>query len=98
MVVRDKGYVNSEVVRKAAGSGTAAYYVFTRQSDALLVDNLGSNGGYVNFDALASTGSGSMYVPAFQARSLDLQAGSVSILGSGGTTPLFQVINLNSTT
>lgn len=96
MVVWDKGYVNNEIIRKDVGS-PAVNFIFERISDTILVDNLDTvNGGYVRFNGTADTGSVSLYIPPSQARAFDMQIGSVSILGSGATTPEFQVINLNS--
>ena len=97
MVIREPGYVNRQIIRKDAGSGTAEAFVFTRLSDTILVDNLDTtDGAYVAFDATAGIGSTNLYIPPNQARAFDLRAGSVSILGSGGTTPEFQVISLDS--
>ena len=96
MAIRIPGYVRHEIIRDVAGSGTPSVFVFQNISDSILVDNIGSNGVYVAFDNTASTGSTNLYVPAYQARSIDLRAGSVSLLGSGGTTPEIQVINLHS--
>lgn len=93
------GYVNHEIIRLDAGSGAPTAYVFNEMTDTFLVDNLDTvNGGFVKFDDTADTGSTSLYIPPSQARAFDLRVGSVSILGSGGTTPEFQVINLNSNT
>ena len=96
MVVQNIGYVNNQIIRKDAGS-PAVDYVFTRISDTILIDNLDtSNGGYIAFDGTAGVGSAFLYIPPNQARAFDLRAGSVSILGSGATTPEFQVISLDS--
>ena len=98
MAIQDIGFINNETIRKDAGS-PAVDYVFSRVSATILVDNLDTtNGGYVKFDETADVGSTSLYIPPSQARSFDLRAGSVSILGSGATTPEFQVISLNSST
>ena len=97
MAVREPGFPSYETIRLDAGAVTPTDYVFDRLSDSILVDNLDTtNGGYVKFDGTADTGSTSLYIPPSQARSFDLQVGSVSILGSGGTTPEFQVININA--
>ncbi len=97
MAVRVPGFVSYEVIRLDAGAATPTDYVFDKLSDNIMVDNLDTvNGGYVKFNGTADTGSTSFYVPPSQARSFDLQIGSVSILGSGGTTPEFQVMNINA--
>ncbi len=96
MVVQNLGYVKNQIIRKDAGS-PAVNFVFSRISDTVLIDNLDTtNGGYVKFDGTADVGSTSLYIPPAQARAFDVRIGSVSILGSGATTPEFQVINLNS--
>lgn len=91
------GYVNNQTIRKDAGSVVPTDFVFTKKSDTILIDNLDtSDGAYVAFDGTAGTGSTNLYIPANQARAFDLRAGSVSILGSAGATPEFQVISLDS--
>ncbi len=99
MVIRVPGYVNNQTIRKDAGSITPEDFVFTRISDTILIDNLDTtDGAYIKFDGTADTGSTSFYVPPAQARAFDVIAGSVSILGSEGATPEFQVVSLDSQT
>lgn len=87
------GYYTSETIRLSVGS-PASNFVFSDRSHSVLIDNIGSNPVFFNFNGLATTGSTSGIVPAGEARGFDLQVGSVSVLGSGGVSEV-QVMRLS---
>lgn len=87
------GYEAHEIIRKNAGS-PAVYFIFSKRTNSVLIDNLGSTSVYFKFDSIADIGSSSGVIPAYQARVLDVRIGSVSILGSGATTPEIQCMSL----
>ncbi len=96
MSLREIGFENNQIIRKNAGS-PAVSYTFLRRSDTILIDNLSTvNGGYVGFNTIAGIGSAFLYIPPNQARAFDIRASGVSILGSGATTPEFQIVSLDS--
>jgi len=89
------GYNNNEIIRKASGS-PAINYVFGAKAEAFMIDNLGSSPVYYALDATADpSSSGTGYLSEYSFRSFDAQVGSVSIQGSGTTTPSFQVVRIN---
>jgi len=88
------GYNNQQIIRKNSGS-PAVNYIFSAATNSVMVDNLGSDPVYFKLDATADTGSGSGFLPAGEARSFDVQIGSVSVLGSGTATPSIQCIRLS---
>lgn len=85
-----------ETIRKTAGSGAPAAFVFSNRMRAYMVDNLdASDGVFCKKDAtFAAIGSDCFYVPANQFRTFDVSVGSVFIEGSGGSTPECQVLSL----
>jgi hypothetical protein len=90
-----RGYVSNEIIRKDAGSGTPTTFVFSKLSESVMIDNLGTEKVFFAFDDnVASVGSTSGIVPEEQTRVFDVRVGSVSILGSGGNTPNVQCVCL----
>ena len=61
-----------------------------------MVDNLGSSNIYFAFDTTANPdNSGTGFLDKYSFRVFDVIAGSVSVQGSGTTTPSVQVIRLS---
>tara|TARA_Y100000310_G_scaffold250496_1_gene256724 strand:+ start:499 stop:1023 length:525 start_codon:yes stop_codon:yes gene_type:complete len=90
-----KGYTNNEIIRKDAGS-PAINYIFNSTSESVMVDNLGSSNIYFAFDTTANpVNSGTGFLDKYSFRVFDVIAGSVSVQGSGTTTPSVQVIRLS---
>jgi len=88
------GYLSNEVIRKACGS-PAVNYVFGSLAEAFIIDNLGSSSIYFAFDSTANPEAGSTgRIEKYTFRSFDGRVGSVSIQGSGTTSPEVQVICL----
>lgn len=87
------GYYTGETIRLSVGS-PASNFVFSERSESFMIDNIGSNPVYFNFNEAANTGSTSGIVPAGEARSFDLRIGSVSVLASGGSCEV-QVVRLS---
>ena len=91
------GYSTSQIIRKSSGS-PPIQYIFSNTSQSLMIDNLGGTPIYFAFDGnTAGTGSTNGFIKGNEFRTLDLIAGSVSVLASGdGTlTPMIQIIKLN---
>ena len=86
-------YGNFDTIRKASGS-PAVWYVFSNIAASVVIDNLGTGDGYVNFDTAAGIGSTNLLIRDGRSIALDLRVGSVSILQSGTNTPDFQVVGL----
>lgn len=89
------GYSNNQIIRKDSGS-PAVNYVFSTTTNSVLIDNLGSSPIYFIFDATANpANSGTGFIPEFESRFMDVVIGSVSIQGSGTTSPSVQVIRIS---
>lgn len=87
-------YANIEIIRQASGS-PAVNYVFSNIPESILVDNLGSNAIYFAFNSTANPAAGStMFLASGVAMGFDLRIGSISIQGSGTTTPMVQVVGV----
>lgn len=93
--VWEMGLSNYECIRKAAGS-PAVNYVFTNRANSFLVQNLGSSPIYFNVNDTANVASeGTAFLQANDGLSFNHQAGSLSIQGSGLTSPQVQVLRLS---
>jgi hypothetical protein len=86
-------YTTSQIIRKVCGS-PAVWYEFSSKANSIMIDNLGGDPIFFNFDALATAGSTSGYMLGLSLRTFDLITGSISILGSGTTTSPVQCIKL----
>jgi hypothetical protein len=83
----------NQIIRLSVGS-PATWFVFSDRTNAVAIDNIGGSGVFFNFDALATSGSVSGYIPAGQMRALDIRCGSVSILASGTSTGEVQCLRI----
>lgn len=91
-----RGYVTPQIIRKAIGS-PAVNFILADISETIMLDNsIGSpsNPIYFNFDNTATTGSSSGYLNGGDSIELDLRCGSISVLGSGTSTHIVQVIRM----
>jgi len=89
-----RGNAANQIIRKDSGS-PAVDYVFSAVTEAFMIDNLGSSPIYFALDASANpANSGTGFIADESFRSFDGQVGSVSIQGSGLTSPSVQVIRL----
>jgi hypothetical protein len=97
-----KGYSVYDVVRLVAGS-PATNFQFTKFNnngslcDSVMMNNLGSNAAFVALPTTGTIGAGStmMLVPAFASRGLDIKAGSIQVLASGGAVSTeFEIVGL----
>ena len=96
MAVDIRGYVSHEIIRIASGS-PAVPFQFSQLVETVSLLNTGSSPVYYNFfksGSLATTGSTSAFLDAGNAIDIDIRTGSVSVLGSGTTTPVVQAIGL----
>jgi len=92
--VLSKGLTGNQIIRKNSGS-PAVNYVFSAIAESFLIDNLGSSPIYFALNATANpANSGTGFIDLFTFRSFDGQVGSISIQGSGITSPSIQVIRL----
>lgn len=86
------GLYSYEIIRKDIGS-PASWFVFANPSNAVIIDNLSSQGIYFTLgSSISGTGSEVGYIGASSFRSFDIKTGSIPILGSG--TQSVQVIKL----
>ena len=89
------GLGNFEIIRKDSGS-PAVNYVFSNTANSFIIDNIGSSPIYFNFNATANpANSGTGFLSDGQNISFNLVVGSISIQGSGITSPSVQVIRLS---
>jgi len=89
-----QGYVTPEIIRMNSGS-PATWWQFQKLSQSIMIDNLGSNAIYFNLTGPANpANSGTAYLNATQTIVFDVQTGSISIQGSGLTTPTVQLFRL----
>lgn len=90
------GYPANQIIRKECGS-PAVWYIFNSISNTLMIDNsIGSSPIYFNFDSIANpVSSGTGYLQNGGTLFFDAQIGSISIQGSGITTPMVQIIKLS---
>lgn len=88
-------YYYSQTIRTSAGS-PATWYSFGNRAETILIDNLGTTPIYFAFGAsgVDPANSGTAFLASGTAISMDLRVGSVSIQGSGTSTPQFQLIGL----
>jgi hypothetical protein len=88
------GFTNSEVVRIAAGS-PASWVAFSNLAQSFSIENLGSSVIYFDFNnAIDLAGSNTILLENGDYQSFNLQVGSISVTGSGATSPEFQMIGL----
>ena len=88
-----RGHTVSDIVRKNCGS-PAEWFILPNVTESVFIEYLGSSIIYCRFDATTDTGSLSFLIPAYDHLSLTLRTGSVSIQGSGTTSPEVQVIGI----
>ena len=88
------GYPQNETIRKDSGS-PGVDFVFSQITNSVMIDNVGEAHIFFKFDGTADTGSTSGFIPAGEARSFDVQIGSINILGSGTGSPTVQCFRLS---
>ena len=88
------GHLSNEIIRKSSGS-PAIDYVFGNIMEAFMIDNLGSSPIYFALDGAANPeSSGTGFIDLLSFRSFDCRVGSISVQGSGITSPSVQVVGL----
>ena len=88
------GYTTNQVIRKASGSPSIDY-IFSSAAEAFMIDNLGSSPIFFSLDAtLDDTNSGTGFISEFTFRSFDGRVTTISIQGSGLTSPIVQTVRL----
>ena len=103
LVINSDGSLNNyqvglntfQVIRQDSGS-PAVNYVFSSIANSFLIHNLGSSPIYYNINAGANpANSGTAWLAGSDAIGFNFKAGSVSIQGSGLTSPPVQVIRIS---